>query len=426
VVQDYFQKKDDVEALERLGDIQAAEVYERTNFIHLLGGLVEEQNKIKAVAALKEAQDIITKGITFGEGRKQIRKEGIKDAITHASEAVFPLVISDQTAQTRGDVRFDTKAGWEDYLQAKHNKDKAWGRFTGLECIDTICHGHKRGELWVHAAFTGELKTMFAINWAYNLITRYRTNVLYISLEMPYVQIRRMIQVVHSANLKWKNLGRKPLDYRKVRDGELSPEDELFLKEVLDDLRDNPEYCAFDVWSPDRDITIDDIRTQAEIMNKHKELGFLVIDHGSLVEPKRNRYFKDYTIALNSILRDSKKLALQFNHGEGLPVLMLFQINRQGKNEADKAEGRYKISALAYSNEADRSADVITTTYLNDEHRDNNTTLFSNLKNRDNPLFKPFQAAVDFTCRRIYHMEGYSAPGMSAEEHVLNSLSDPI
>jgi len=426
VVQDFFQQKDDVEALERLGDIQAAEVYERTNFIHLLAGLVEEQNKIKAVAALKEAQDIITKGITFGVGRKQTRKEGIKDALSHVSEIAYPLIISDQVAQTRGDVRFDTKAGWEDYILAKYNKDKAWGRFTGLDAIDTICHGHKRGELWVHAGFTGELKSTFALNWSYNLITRYRTNVFYVSLEMPYPQLRRMIQVVHSANLKWRHKGLKPLDYRKVRDGELTPVEEKFYQEVLEDLKTNPEYESFEVWSPDRDVTIDDVRTEAEIMHKKKELGFIVIDHGGLMEPKKNRVYKDFTIALNSVLRDTKKMALQFNHGEGIPVLMLFQINRQGKNEADKAEGRYKMSALSYSNEAERSADIITTTYLNDEYRDTNTTLFSNLKNRDNPLFKSFQASVDFSCRRIYNLDSYNAPGMSVEENILDALGGSV
>ncbi len=423
VIQDYFRDKDDVEVIERLQDIVSAEVYDRTNFIHLLQNLLDEQNKIKAVAALKEAQDIATKGITFGQGKFAVRKQGIKDAIVHATEALYPLVIEDNTAQTRGDVRLDTQAGWEDYQTAKLNRDKAYGRFTGLDPIDSICHGHKKGELWLHAAFTGELKSTFAMNWSYNLVTRYRTNVLYVSLEMPYVQIRRQFQVIHTANKRFENQGVQPLDYRKVRDGELSSSEEAFLQVALDDLKGNPEYCSLEIWCPDHDVTIPDIRTYAEIMHKKKEVGMLVIDHGGLVEPTRKN-FKEYTIALNSVLRDSKKLALQFNHGEGIPVLMLFQLNRQGKAEADKAEGRYKMSAISYANEAERSSDVITTTYLNDQHRDDGTTLFCNLKNRDNPLFKPFLANVNFNCRRIRNVD-QDAPGMSVVDRDEMNFSQP-
>ena len=849
VVQDYFRDKDDVEVIERLQDIVSAEVYDRTNFIHLLQSLLDEQNKIKAVAALKEAQDIATKGITFGQGKFAVRKQGIKDAIVHATEALYPLVIEDNTAQTRGDVRLDTRAGWDEYQTAKLNKDKAYGRFTGLDEIDSVCHGHKKGELWLHAAFTGELKCLpgdatvfdhrtqrrrrfvemfdcgdlpiisalehegqsnrivlvtashliqngnrevfdltlnsgrmvgatanhkfltpdgwkelgdleegdfvatpkhlraegsktytaaevkligyligdgrvqdcinftqenerirndfvsclldigliegaadyekpsfsiqfppdrtpyvrvshglgdrwhrvtspvrvllerlglygtnsyekripseffglsedmtavllgalwstdgscstgdylrtdhdgkagglqssytisytsvshglcldiqslllrlgiqstvtfvdtevsdrpyrfwvvrvvtnpskalfcsqvrvlgkedsfalvasripdrdttlipasllpdekriqvngywrytsnhkgngrdvvtaeiaskfgvdtgdiywdrvrsvvtrgiemtydlsvpehhtfitndivthnstFAMNWSYNLVTRYRSNVLYVSLEMPYVQIRRLLYTIHTANKQFEIRGIPALDYRKVRDGDLSPTEEVFFQQTLDDLRDNPEYCSLELWCPDRDVTIPDIRTYAEIMHKKKEIGLLVIDHGGLVEPTRKN-FKEYTIALNSVLRDSKKLALQFNHGEGIPVLMLFQLNRTGKAEADKAEGRYKMSAISYANEAERSSDVITTTYLNDQHRDDETTVFCNLKNRDNPLFKPFLANVSFNCRRIRNVE-QDAPGMSVMDPNDMNFSQP-
>jgi hypothetical protein len=125
---------------------------------------------------------------------------------------------------------------------------------------------------------------------------------------------------------------------------------------------------------------------------------------------------------LNSVLRDAKKLALQFNHGEGIPVLCLFQLNRQGRTEADKAEGRYKMNAISYANEAERSADVITTTYLNDMHRQAGTTLFCNLKNRDNPLFEPFEARVNFACRRISNIEQINTDGMGVDDRDLGDM----
>ena len=416
-IKDYFERTKDTEAVERLSDISTAPAYVRTNFKYLLDSQLEEQNRVKAVSILKETQEIITKGLEV-EGE---RKSGVKDGLQHFASKANELIIPDYNARTRGDLRADGQEVWNEYETAKLNKGKAYGRFTGLSQIDTVCHGQKKGELWVHAAYPGELKTSFAMNWSYNLVTRYRANVLYVSLEMPYAQLRKQAYVLHSSNARWRGRGfDRGLDYRKVRDGDLTPEEESFYQEVIQDFHTNPEYTSFEVWSPDREVTIDDIKLEAELLHKQMEVGLIVLDHGMLIEARKKKRSKDYVVELNSVIRDAKKLALHFNGGEGVPVLMLFQINRQGKDEADKAEGRYKMKALTYANETEKSADIITTTYLNDDHRKNGTTIFCNLKNRDNPLFEPFIASVNFSARRIYNMDSFnseSGRGMSVEEH---------
>jgi intein/homing endonuclease len=72
------------------------------------------------------------------------------------------------------------------------------------------------------------------------------------------------------------------------------------------------------------------------------------------------------------------------------------------------------------SHNCEKSADIITTTYLNDDHRRNGTTVFCNLKNRDNPIFEPFVASVNFTSRRISNMNTINSAGgrgMAVEDH---------
>jgi replicative DNA helicase len=403
-IEDFFTRSDDIEVTERLKDIKASETYVHRNYAHLLGQLVEDQNRIKMRALLKDAEEIVSKGRILQENKEKVRVQGVKDALLYLTRRAHDLIPVEVQSRTSGDLREDTAEAWQEYQTSKNERGTVWGAFAGINEIDKVCRGCKRGELWVHAAFVGELKTTFALNWAYNLITRYRTNVLYVSLEMPYKQIRRNIYAIHTSNKKWSAQGKKPLDLRQIRDGELTPEEEAFYQEALADFNTNTEYCRFEVWSPDNNVTIEDIRVKAELLHKQMDIGLIVIDHGGLVEPTKNN--KDHTIELNSVLRGAKKtLALHFNGGEGVPVLMLFQINRQGKEDADKAEGRYKIKALSYANEAEKSADYITTTYLNDQHRENGTTLFCNLKNRDNPLFAPFTASVDFKCRRIMNFD---------------------
>jgi replicative DNA helicase len=423
-IKDYFNRSNDIEVEERLKDVQAASVFVRTNYAHLLKQLLEDQNRIKMRVLLKEAEEIVSKGLIIQEGREKNRLQGVKDALLHFNRKAHDLIPPEHNALTRGDVREDAEALWQEYQEAKFNKGKVWGKFSGLNEIDKVCHGIKKGELWIHAAFAGELKTTMSSNWGYNLITRYRSNVFYVNLEMPYKQMRRIVTVMHSANPRFEVQGKGPLDYRKVRDGELTDEEEAFYQEVLKDWKENPEYCHFETWCPDRDVTIADIRLEAELLHKQMDVGLIIIDHGGLVEPKKRHH--NYTIELNSVIRDAKKLALHFNGGEGVPVLMLFQINREGKDQAEKSDGKYKMKALAYANESERSADYISTTYLDDTHRENGTTMCCNLKNRDNPLFKPFLIKIDFASRRMHNLDPASLEGhdMSVEEHdsVLNTM----
>lgn len=350
VLVDFFGQREDHEVIERLKDINATPPMAGANYGYVLKTLMEDQNKIRLMTVLKETQEVATKGLVVGEGKQKERLEGVEDAIVYFQRVVSELLEADNNSRTRGELREASMDAKQDYLDAKANPGEAWGCFTGIDIIDTACHGLKKGEMWVHAAFAGELKSTLALTWCYNLVTRYRKNVFYVSLEMPFKQVRNIICVMHSSHPRWVLQGKRPLDYRKVRDGELTEEEEAFYFDVLDDFFNNPEYSRFELWCPDHDVTVADIKMEAELLHKQMEVSFCCIDHGGLVVAP-HKAGKGTTEELNSVLRDTKKLALHFNHGEGLPVLMLFQINRLGKDEAEKNRGRYKMKALSYSNE---------------------------------------------------------------------------
>jgi intein/homing endonuclease len=127
-------------------------------------------------------------------------------------------------------------------------------------------------------------------------------------------------------------------------------EKDFYQNVVIRDFDSNPTYTHFEVVCPDRDWNMDDVRAQLELLHKEFEVGLVVLDHGQWIEPRKARKNKDYTIELNSVVNDSKRLALTFDHNAGVPVLMLFQINRNGKDDADKNDGIYKLKALTYAN----------------------------------------------------------------------------
>ena len=202
--------------------------------------------------------------------------------------------------------------------------------------------------------------TTLAINYAYNNAYVYGKNIFYSIHEMPYRQLRRMFYVLHSSHGKFitdwheediRNGRQNPymgLDYRKVRDGEL---DELELKRFKIVAQDFKTTCPgkLYLWRPEDEVSIADVRRKSEMFHNKYRCDGIVIDYLGLVKPKIRTV--DHIVGLNSVVRDARLLALNFARGKTVPVLALFQLNRQGKLRADKADGRYDFAAISYANE---------------------------------------------------------------------------
>ena len=398
-VLDEFKRNDDLEEIARVKGMASDSCYAKTNFVNLLRTIQEQQASERLQVYLDNAKKILTKGMV--DKKTKEAKKGLNDAIEYLTGKAQDVRINDHQAQIVGDIRKDAAAMKEEYQQAEQDKGKVFGVLSGIEEMDEACKGAKKGELWIHAAFPGELKSTLACNWTYNAVTRYKKNVVYMSFEMPRHQIRRNIYVLHSTHPKFAKQGFKPLDYRAVRDGNLTKEEkEFYFDLVIPDFEECSNYTHFEVVTPDRGWNMGDIRSQLTLLQKEMDIGLVVFDHGQWIQAERRN--KDYTIELNSIVNDSKQLALQFNGNEGLAVLMLFQINRTGKTEADKNDGVYKLNALTYANACEKSADIITASYLNNDLRRQGLSKFTNMKNRDNPPFDPFEVNIDWPAKKLH------------------------
>jgi len=249
--------------------------------------------------------------------------------------------------------------------------------------------------------------TTLALNYAYNNVMVYGKNIFYCILEMPYTQLRRQLYAIHSSHGKfvtewYDEDGYTGLDYRKIRDGELDARGKERLRIVAQDFKESAKGRLY-VWRPPGDVAISDIQHKAEMFHNRWGCDGMVIDHLGLVKPSRR--VSDYVVSLNSVVREGRLMALNFGRGRAVPVLALFQLNRQGKLRADKNDGRYDIAAISYANEIEKSADVITYTYLNDALRASGKFFMGNLKNRDNPLFDRMIGKILWQSKRIRAIE---------------------
>jgi hypothetical protein len=192
------------------------------------------------------------------------------------------------------------------------------------------------------------------------------------------------------------------LEYGKIRDGMLNDKEEQFLRQHVVPDFNSGEYgkIHIEVADPDKsDFTLMDAQMRAEMIYNKSPFHLLYLDHAGLLAPRK--WVSSTTERLNEVIRDAKRLAMKFNKGQGIPVISLFQLNREGFKSAEKNGGIYNLTALAYSNENERSSDIITTTYLSDEMRKKARVQFQCLKSRDQKPFETFQAHVDWNCRRI-------------------------
>jgi replicative DNA helicase len=417
LVKEYFEKIDDVETVTRLDEIKKAQCYIRTNYLAILRA-EQEQQQIKDLAVLcRDVSAIAEHGRNLDKplnGKKVIR--GVHDAVNFLYERLPEFTRIENGEKLEGVVSEDAEEFLSDYDHITKTNTYAGRNLFGLEPVDSVCEGHRSGEYWVHCAFTGELKTTVALNYAYNNSYLFGKNIFYAILEMPYKQLRNQIYVLHSSHGKFvtdwydqdRRAGKPPkecyigLDYRKVRDGKL---DEVALKRLKIISQDFKTTCKgkFYVWRPDDEVGILDIRRKAEMFHNKYGCDGVIIDNLSNVRPRHRT--NDFVVSINNVVRDGRMMALNFARGKTVPVLALFHLNRQGKLRADKNDGRYDMASIAYANEIDKSADVITYTYLNDQLRNEGKFYLGNLKNRDNPMFDRMVGKILWQSKRMRAIE---------------------
>lgn len=408
LVKEYFEKQDDVETVTRLDEISKAQLYIRTNYLSVVRS-EQDRQQIKALVLLcRDAGAIAEQGRNVDKpvnGKKILR--GVNDAVNYIFEHLGEFTRVESGEKLEGVVSEDAEEVIDEYTHVETTNQFANRNLFGLEPVDAVCKGHRVGEYWVHTAFTGELKTTLALNYAYNNVMVYGKNIFYCILEMPYTQLRRQLYAIHSSHGKfvtewYEEDGYTGLDYRKIRDGELDARGKERLRIVARDFKESVKGRLY-VWRPPGEVAISDIQHKAEMFHNRWGCDGIVVDHLGLVKPSRR--VSDYVVSLNSVVREGRMMALNFGRGRAIPVLALFQLNRQGKLKADKNDGRYDIAAISYANEIEKSADVITYTYLNDALRASGKFFMGNLKNRDNPLFDRMIGKILWQSKRMRAIE---------------------
>jgi KaiC/GvpD/RAD55 family RecA-like ATPase len=416
----YFEANNQFDEADRIKQIAAIKPDVRGDFRALIEREVEAGRTIRLADVMNTAKTIARQGLEVKDPRSKTTriKRGVQDAGKFLLSELSDIISPTFGSQIGGEALGDEEGFWEEYERARDAVVEISPK-SGLQVIDEALGGFHKKELYIVAGFTGHMKSKTALNWVYNQAIYQGSNTIYFSLEMHYNQCRRTIYAFHTMHPKFREkrmaLGiqtqRNPdvgLDPTKIRQGQLSKDEELFLREVVKDLKDGVASgtygsIQFEVADPDSlDFTVEDMRSRAEALVQQTPAKLLVVDHALLMS-SRGKY-QSTTERLNEVIRDLKKVAMGFNRGEGIPILCLFQINREGFKAAEKNNGNYNLTHLSYANEAERSADVVIASWFGDDVRANGTIKYQCLKSRDQAPFDAFEAQTAWPSGRILNL----------------------
>ena len=226
------------------------------------------------------------------------------------------------------------------------DNNKKYQKITGLETgylqLDRITNGFHNSDLIILASRPGVGKTTFALNLAYNIVSRNDKSVLFFSLEMGGEQlVKRMLSSLSFVSSS------------KIRSGKLSDDEMSSLIESVYELEDKKLFIR-----DSSQLTIADLRNECMKL-KHSEdgLDIVFIDYLQLMVAGDN--FKSGTKGgfasrqeeVASISRNIKSLAKELN----IPIIAMSQLHREAENRS----GPPQLSDLRESGAIEQDADIV-------------------------------------------------------------------
>jgi replicative DNA helicase len=251
------------------------------------------------------------------------------------------------------DLRATSKESLDEYNKVetalKNGTNDAGRVLTGINYIDAITGGGKRGELWVWGAYTSEGKTALSMEIGYRVCTMQKSNVLFISLEMTMEEMKRIIEARHSHKFLPGGLTTKRIELGTLD----KPHKEIYQK-TLNDWNTNPDYGRFILWSPPYNCTVNLIASKIEEVSYDMNIDLVIIDYAELVSLDR---FLEKRLQVTEVMKQLKDLARTFNNNKGVWIFTPHQMSRQGKDKAD-SRGFYTRSDFAESAGVERTANL--------------------------------------------------------------------
>lgn len=265
-----------------------------------------------------------------------------------------------------------------------NNREKDINLPTGIAKLDENNAYLQKGTTTTVFAYTGNYKTMFCTNVAYNIMNESK-NVLYVSLEISKEDMYINFLSRHSYNYD------KKISHSDIKSGKATEKEKKYLfNTVYPDFKDKlkDHIIIYD----ETDISKNSYNEFSKLFLKAdnnfiKTTGYgidlIVIDHINLLKFDSDLKSQNDYATVNHWMSFLRKNAINFlNQKRKVAVLCACQSSRQGYKEALKNK-KYNLTGIAEGNEIERCSSTIFSIFTSDEHRKNQKTQMQILKLRD-------------------------------------------
>jgi len=337
------------------------------NFRYAIRCILDQQASDLMVNKMGEAVESINKGDI--KAAKDIFKKNVID--------LDDLDLKNAPVENIRDTVNESKILYEKSV----NKKSALPIATGFNIIDELTNGGLYpGQLWLAGAFTGEGKTQFCKEVAYNAVI-WGHNVLFISLEMSIQEIKWLLETRHSHNFKEGGLL-----YNEIVCGLLSDSDKNCYYNTLEDWESNIKYGKLIIWQPPVNAVVSDVGSRLKNIDiSGINIDLIIVDYLELLKPDR---FRDqYRIEIKDNFEVLKRIALTAKDGDGVRILTAHQTSRIGRDKAEK-RGYYNLNDLAETAGAERSVNLAMGILRTDEMMQQHELKINVMKNRSGPICK--------------------------------------
>ena len=302
-----------------------------------------------------------------------------KNRVMRTETSTSGLLYGEESVQQLQDI-------YEGIVQKRRDDDFIYYTF-GFKKFESV--KLTKGDLCIIGGFTSHGKSMLLRNLIYRMLTEYKLNCYYCSLEMSYEKMKLLFLALH-ANNKIKFPGTPNISYEKIKEGDLTPEERDFVFNVVAiDFYKNKDYGTLFLEYPNKSrYRISDIKSRIiELENTVMPVHVVAIDYLTMLYPLESDKGSPDRNDYNQIVKEFKNMALSNRNREGHPAPFIAitpaQISRGGLENAMKNNNYYDLSALREYSELESSADVVMTTMLLPDMRERKVLALQNLKNRD-------------------------------------------
>jgi replicative DNA helicase len=233
----------------------------------------------------------------------------------------------------------------------------------GIPEIDDFIMGVHAGEMAVVAATSGGGKSWLSIVVLLSEFDRGRRCILFtLENSVPMTFDRIACVKCH-------------VDYEEWQRGECSEGDVLRVKEFLTIMENSPVQPI--IVQPDTTEATGAAMVRRAII---EECDSIVIDQLSHIEPVAGSTARQRNEIVAEIVKDLYKLINQ--SGTKIPLLLLHQINRKGREEARKNGGQYVMDHMGEATQVENAADLVLAIYQGPDHEINGEAELQLLKGR--------------------------------------------